>query len=509
MTDLQQLKLNAQAWAEDAKSRGLIDNKTLEQLHEFNARTPASLFTAEERPLVVGFFGGTGVGKSTLLNRLAQENIARTGVERPTSREVTMYLHSTVHVEHLPAEYPTHQIKTAFHNNEANRYILWIDMPDFDSAETANRKLVNDWLPHIDMLVYVVSPERYRDDNGWRLLLQHSGKHAWVFVINHWDKGNPAQIKDFETLLVEAGLEQPYLFCTDSSSEPEQDEFNSLRDLIQSMASAKTVAQLEQRGTLARIDEMRTIIKESTSRMGTDQDYAEIKSQWDSFWNLESAGILNGVNWKYPLLTQHYESKEPGLFGALLNKIREIVQMVAHKDLPALAVRASLNPITNQLGERINNRVEQSRDAALANPGSTLQRASAQFCTILSTLLPILALIWVGYRIVFSFYLGGSNPAQYLGSNFAINALLLIGLSWILPFLLARKLTPSLPRVAAKGMRHGAELALGELQQEVHNAIDQVSADKQQLSNTGEALFHEVPISKQTPISDKLGRALT
>ena len=41
---------------------------------------PSDLFSNAERPLVVGLFGGTGVGKSSLLNRLADAEIARTGV---------------------------------------------------------------------------------------------------------------------------------------------------------------------------------------------------------------------------------------------------------------------------------------------------------------------------------------------------------------------------------------------------------------------------------------------
>ena len=54
---------------------------------------PSDLFSNAERPLVVGLFGGTGVGKSSLLNRLADADIARTGVVRPTSMEITVYLH--------------------------------------------------------------------------------------------------------------------------------------------------------------------------------------------------------------------------------------------------------------------------------------------------------------------------------------------------------------------------------------------------------------------------------
>lgn len=544
MSELQKLRDAVQEWAVTTSEHGLLANSSIDQLESFNARTPANLFENEERPLVVGFFGGTGVGKSTLLNRLAGEEVARTGVERPTSREVTMYLHSTVHVDHLPAEYPTGQIKTAFHNNDENRNILWIDMPDFDSAESANRLLVNDWLPHIDLLIYVVSPERYRDDNGWRLLLQHGARHAWVFVINHWDKGAPEQRDDFTSLLNSAGLDKPYLFCTDSSPEPGIDEFDSLRDLIQSMASAKTIAVLQQRGTLSRINDIQSIVDSSVTAMGHDDTYSAVLAEWDAFWQVESAQVQQDLGWKYPLLAKRYEAKESGWFDAILKRlsgksasdesadtlpatliesqtlfdrehalsltddIQEVVQLAAKHGLPARAVRNAVAPISDQIESRINQAVEQARDAALSSPGTPLQRVAARCFSVLTSLLPLLALTWAGYRIVYSFYLGGSNPAQYLGSNFAINALLLLGLSWLLPFVLTRKLTPSLPRAAMRGMHQGATDALNQLQQDVHAAFEKLRSIKNARVAAAEELFADVPTLDSVQLADELNRAL-
>jgi len=541
MTDLQQVKQAVEAWADSANSHGLLSGKSVDTLRNFNAQTPANLFSVEERPLVVGFFGGTGVGKSTLLNRLAGEDVARTGVERPTSREVTLFLHSTVHVDHLPADYPTHLVKTAFHNNDDNRQVLWIDMPDFDSAETANRQLVDAWLPHIDMLIYVVSPERYRDDNGWRMLLQHGGKHAWVFVINHWDRGHDAQRTDFKNLLSEAGLAAPYLYCTDSSQAPAQDEFDLLRELVQSMASDKTVAILEQRGILARINEIRSFVNDAIANMGEQNDYAQVKQQWDEFWKTESSDILQGLNWKYPHLTQGYAADEPGLFKAVLQKltgrdtqnrkeiasvihgqalfeadqalpiiddINEVVQIAVRRGLPAQALRDAIGPLASQLEERLNQPVEEARDTALANPGSALQRKMTQIFSVAASILPVGALLWAGYRIVYAFHAGGSSPAQYLGSSFAVNAVLLVGLAWLLPYLIARKLTPSLPRAAAKGMRHGAGLALSELQQRVHAAIDKVDENRQQHVAMGQAVFDDLPAGAAQILPEQIDRAL-
>ena len=70
----------------------------------------------------------------------------------------------------------------------ARRDVAWLDMPDIDSVEARNKSLVLSWLPYVDWLIYVVSPERYRDDVGWRLLeelpredLSRLGDAAWAW----------------------------------------------------------------------------------------------------------------------------------------------------------------------------------------------------------------------------------------------------------------------------------------------------------------------------------------
>ena len=101
------LVTRTRAWFEQAHADGWLTQLELERFLSLEHRTPGDLFAdAQQRPLVVAFFGGTGVGKSSLLNRLAGEPIARTGVERPTSREVTIYLHESVELAQLPPELP-------------------------------------------------------------------------------------------------------------------------------------------------------------------------------------------------------------------------------------------------------------------------------------------------------------------------------------------------------------------------------------------------------------------
>ncbi len=189
-------RLALENWAQQAIDAGWLPLAAARSLQDVTTAAPAQLFHTVNRPLVAGLFGGTGVGKSTLMNRLAGESIARASAERPTSRDITVYVHQSVSVDRLPGNFPMDRIRTALHNNDQYRHVLFIDMPDFDSVESTNRELVNLWLPHLDVVLYVVSPERYRDDQGWRLLLHHAHKHAWLFIMNHWDRSDPVQLEE-------------------------------------------------------------------------------------------------------------------------------------------------------------------------------------------------------------------------------------------------------------------------------------------------------------------------
>jgi len=215
---------------------------------------PADLFANADRPLVVGLFGGTGVGKSSLLNRLADADIARTGVVRPTSMEITVYLHEGVEINALPAHFLRENISENRHQRQQFERVMWVDMPDFDSDETQNREQVKQWLPHIDLLIYVVSPERYKDQQGWQLLQQHGYRHAWLFVINHWDRAQDIQYSDFNDLLTRAGFGTPKIFRTVCSGEEHaNDEFNALSEYVSRLSERKYISLLDERGWLNRL----------------------------------------------------------------------------------------------------------------------------------------------------------------------------------------------------------------------------------------------------------------
>ena len=321
--DISSIFESTRQWAVSAKQSGWLSARQVDALDAIDLRSPATLFNdTEKRPLVVAFFGGTGVGKSTLLNRLAEREIANTGVERPTSKEVSIYLHNSIRLEQLPANFPVDKVRTAQHENDTIKDILWVDMPDIDSTESSNRQIVLDWLPHIDVLLYVVSPERYQDEKGWRLLLSQAANHAWMFIMNQWDKGDAAQIEAFRHQLSKGGFESPIILRTDCRNDAPvnaQDDFAQLQDTIASLANQNTIDQLEQRGMTLRFEQLRNTIQTSIDAMGQDESVATLYDQWDLVWNESAANLQQGMQWPIQQLAQTYSART----GSLLMKLKK------------------------------------------------------------------------------------------------------------------------------------------------------------------------------------------
>src|SRR5262245_38147962 len=76
------------------------NRSTLENLAN-DLRRQADALDAEQPLLVVMLMGGTGVGKSTLLNALAGGRIAQASFQRPTTRDPVVYYHHSVRTDRL------------------------------------------------------------------------------------------------------------------------------------------------------------------------------------------------------------------------------------------------------------------------------------------------------------------------------------------------------------------------------------------------------------------------
>jgi energy-coupling factor transporter ATP-binding protein EcfA2 len=518
-------ELIANRWLPASEAESLTD--------ESLQYSPSDLFANADRPLVVGLFGGTGVGKSSLLNRLAGADIARTGVVRPTSMEITVYLHEDVEIKALPAHFPRENISENRHSQQQFARVMWVDMPDFDSDETQNRAQVEQWLPHIDLLIYVVSPERYKDQQGWQLLKQHGYRHAWLFVMNHWDRAQEVQHTDFSELLARAGFESPKIFRMVCSGQPHtEDEFEQLSEFVSRLSERKYISLLDERGWLnrlqalgAEIDSCVTLLQQAgpasvLTEVFTDElqqleassqkhlalpfkSYSERFSEKKLspvktvFKSLGGGG--SGTAGQNSQLTTHVaegndasdlwdEWSSTRVSDALL-RFRESSDRHGY---PSTRLQPLTDTVDASLVSRIKTGLQANLKTALLSPGTRWQRLAVTITRYLQLLLPLLVVIWIVYRALGGFIDGAEDRTAYVGLDFLVNGLILAGIGWLIPWLLSLLLKPSVPVSVNKALQQTVAEEVEATRISSSADFEAIAAEKEQMLARGIPLQQKI-----------------
>ena len=146
------------------------------------------LRSMQESFLTIGLLGGTGVGKSTVMNALAGSEIASASHRRPHTDRVLIYSHEETGSPASPLAGEDLPWTLVGHRSEAIRHVLLCDLPDFDSLLGEHRQRVIRFLEHLDLLVWVTSPEKYGDGRFYEFLTQvPKAKQNFLFVLNKTD----------------------------------------------------------------------------------------------------------------------------------------------------------------------------------------------------------------------------------------------------------------------------------------------------------------------------------
>ncbi len=203
-----------------AESAGVLDQSHVEavaaQANDIRLR-----LSYPESVVVVALAGGTGSGKSSLLNAVAEEEVALTGGIRPMT-STPLALVPAARAEDLGGYLDALGISERV-VHDGPPWLCLLDLPDNDSVDVNHRHQVDKLLPRVDLVVWVTDPEKYKDASLHHEYIAPLAAYQsqFVFVLNQIDRLDDADVslieEDLARALVDDGIADPEVIPTSAA----------------------------------------------------------------------------------------------------------------------------------------------------------------------------------------------------------------------------------------------------------------------------------------------------
>lgn len=169
-----------------------------------------------ESPLVIATFGGTGTGKSSLVNALIGSYCTTSGRQRPTTTKPVLISHPETDLDRLGLDLSQFHVEQKKLDQLQN--IILIDCPDPDTSESNleenNLTRLQHIIPLCDILLYTSTQQKYRSARVSEELIEAAIGRRLIFVQTH--AGLDEDIRDDWKQQLSQQFEVPEIYFVDS-----------------------------------------------------------------------------------------------------------------------------------------------------------------------------------------------------------------------------------------------------------------------------------------------------
>ncbi|MET7330246.1 dynamin family protein [Nonomuraea sp. NPDC005650] len=172
-------------------------------------------------PALIVVAGSTGAGKSTLVNTLAERNVSRTGVRRPTTGTPVLVCHpddrkwfaegellGALQRLDKPAPEAGMRSMVVVATEKLPQGVALLDTPDIDSVVEEHHEVAHRMLDAADLWIFVTTAARYADAPAWNLLklAKERGARLAIVLSRVQPRSTEVVLKHFVRMLTEYGL---------------------------------------------------------------------------------------------------------------------------------------------------------------------------------------------------------------------------------------------------------------------------------------------------------------
>jgi len=355
-------------------------------------------------PLVVALLGGTGTGKSSLLNALVGEQVVTEGKDRPTTNEPVLVCHTNANVS------PFSHFHVERRDNPHLEQMMILDCPDPDTTDStatdvpdSNLDKLRRALPFCDILLVTATQQKYRSRRVLDELAAAAPGARLVFVQTHADRDIDIREDWRETLQNDYETGQMF-FVNSMKPDEEGNSLQELRQLLTRDLNEEAAIRIRQANYFGLAEEavtdcqqiiendwlpvckLRERISEERQRFGrrmADKIRSELIRD-RRIWESKLLGRVS-AQWGYSpfsLLLRIYQGFGALLSGAFLTRVRSPIQLAlwgSFESVRRLRNRRSKKaPILPEFSIEESNQLKES--ALILTGFATDARIPSQLC---------------------------------------------------------------------------------------------------------------------------------